>query len=79
MDFRLNDEQEEFKDYCRKFARDVIRPVAAKHDSEETVPWECIKAARQWGLHGLDHLQRMAGDPDGVYVQVNENDRTLYT
>jgi alkylation response protein AidB-like acyl-CoA dehydrogenase len=66
MDFRLNEEQEEFRSYCRKFARDVIRPVADKHDAEESVPWECIKAAREWGLHGLDHLQRMAGDSDGV-------------
>ena len=30
------------------------------------MPWEAIKAAREWGLHGLDHIQRMGQDPDGM-------------
>jgi acyl-CoA dehydrogenase len=66
VDFRLNDEQSEFQAYCRKFASEVIRPIADKHDREESVPWEAIRAARQWGLHGLDHLQRIATDSDGL-------------
>ena len=66
MDFRLNDDQLEFQRTCRAFARDVIRPIADKYDREEGVPWEAIKAAREWGLHGLEHLQRMGGDQDGV-------------
>jgi alkylation response protein AidB-like acyl-CoA dehydrogenase len=66
VDFRLNEEQLEFQRYCRKFATDVIRPVAVKHDREQSVPWEAIKAAREWGLHGMDHLQRMATDEDGI-------------
>jgi acyl-CoA dehydrogenase len=65
VDFALNEEQREFKDYCRRFAAEVIRPAAPKHDAEESVPWEVIKAARGWGLHGLDHIQRMGTDPDG--------------
>jgi alkylation response protein AidB-like acyl-CoA dehydrogenase len=43
----------------------VIRPVAAKHDAEESTPWDVLKAARDWGLNGIDHLQRLAGDSDG--------------
>jgi acyl-CoA dehydrogenase len=66
MDFALSDEQLEFKARCRDFARDVIRPVAPKHDAEESTPWEVIKQARAEGLHGLDHLQRMGSDPDGL-------------
>jgi acyl-CoA dehydrogenase len=65
MDFALNHEQREFKDYCRRFAREVIRPAAARHDADESVPWEVIKEARRWGLHGIDHIQRMGSDPDG--------------
>jgi acyl-CoA dehydrogenase len=65
VDFALNEEQREFKDYCRRFAAEVIRPAAPKHDAEESMPWEVIKAARGWGLHGLDHIQRMGTDPDG--------------
>jgi acyl-CoA dehydrogenase len=65
VDFALNEEQREFKDYCRRFAAEVMRPAAPKHDAEESVPWEVIKEARKWGLHGLDHIQRMGTDPDG--------------
>ena len=43
-----------------------MRPVADKHDREQAVPWEAIKAAREWGLTGIEHLQRMGGDPDGL-------------
>jgi alkylation response protein AidB-like acyl-CoA dehydrogenase len=67
MDFSLNDEQREFKAYCRRFAEEVIRPAAAEHDRDESTPWEVIREARAWGLHGLDHLQRMAGDGDGQF------------
>ncbi|MGH2922549.1 MAG: acyl-CoA dehydrogenase family protein [Solirubrobacterales bacterium] len=67
MDFALTDEQREFKDYCRRFAREVIRPAAPKHDAEESTPWEVVAEARKWGLHGLDHLQRMGSDPDGQF------------
>jgi acyl-CoA dehydrogenase len=66
MDFALTDEQSEFKAQCREFARDVIRPVAAKHDADESTPYEVIKQARERGLHGIEHLQRMGSDPDGV-------------
>ena len=65
MDFALNDEQQEFKQYCRRFAREVIRPAAPAHDADESTPWEVIREARNWGLQGLDHLQRLAGDGDG--------------
>jgi len=65
MDFALNEEQQEFQAYCRKFATEVIRPAAPEHDRDESTPWEVIAEARRWGLHGIEHLQRMAGDGDG--------------
>ena len=67
MDFSLNEEQVEFREHCRSFAREVMRPIAAKYDREEAVPWEAIKAAREWDLHGLEHIQRIAGDSDGLF------------
>src|SRR6187551_3991219 len=67
MDFKLNDDQREFRDKTRRFAREVIRPVAAQHDRDESVPWEAIKAAREWGLHGLETIQKMGTDPDGLF------------
>jgi acyl-CoA dehydrogenase len=65
MDFALNDEQQEYKDRARAFARDVIRPAARKHDEEESTPWEVIKEARRQGFQGLEAIQRSASDSDG--------------
>jgi acyl-CoA dehydrogenase len=67
VDFALNEDQLQVKAKMRDFARDVIRPVAAKHDAEESTPWEVIKAARDQGLHGIENLQRMGSDPDGMF------------
>jgi acyl-CoA dehydrogenase len=67
MDFRLTDEQVEFRSRCRRFAEEVIRPAAPEHDREQTVPWEVIREARAWDLHGLELLQKMANDPDGLF------------
>jgi alkylation response protein AidB-like acyl-CoA dehydrogenase len=65
MDFALNDEQRDYKDRARAFARDVIRPAARKHDEEESIPWEVIKEARKQGFQGLEAIQRSASDGDG--------------
>jgi acyl-CoA dehydrogenase len=65
MDFALNEEQQEFKDRARTFARDVIRPAARKHDEEESTPWEVVKEARKQGFQGLEAIQRSASDSDG--------------
>ena len=65
MDFALTDEQLEYKAKCRRFAAEVIRPVAAKHDAEESTPWEVMKAARDVGLSGIESIQRMGADADG--------------
>jgi acyl-CoA dehydrogenase len=67
LDFRLSDEQIEWKDYCRRFARDVIRPVAPEHDRDQSTPWGVLKEARKWDLHGMEYLQKMANDPGGLY------------
>ncbi len=67
MDFGVSDEQREFRARCRRFSSEVIRPVAARHDADESTPWEVLKAARDAGLNGIDHLQRLAGDPDGQF------------
>jgi acyl-CoA dehydrogenase len=65
MDFALNDEQQEYRDRCRAFARDVIRPAARKHDEEESIPWEVIKEARRQGFGTLEAIQRSASDGEG--------------
>ncbi|MDQ6916166.1 MAG: acyl-CoA dehydrogenase family protein [Actinomycetota bacterium] len=67
MDFRLNDEQIEFQRHCHRFAEEVIRPAAAHYDRAQEVPWDVIREARKWDLHGLDLLQKMATDSHGLF------------
>ncbi|PZR68305.1 MAG: acyl-CoA dehydrogenase [Solirubrobacterales bacterium] len=66
MNLSLSDEQLEFQRHCHRFAVEVLRPVADHHDREQSVPWEVIREARAWGLHGLDLLQRIGADHDGL-------------
>jgi alkylation response protein AidB-like acyl-CoA dehydrogenase len=66
VDFRLNEDQLEFQRTCRRFAAEVMRPVAAEYDRTEGVPWEVIKQAREWGLHGMDQITAVGADPDGI-------------
>jgi acyl-CoA dehydrogenase len=66
MDFRLSDETLEWKEYCRRFAREVIRPVAAKHDREESVPYEVMNEAYAWNLAGIDWIMSLQNDPEGL-------------
>ena len=79
MDFRLSDETLEWQQYCRKFAREVVRPAAPQHDRDESVPYEVMQrglrvearrprldpvaADRPRGPQGR-HLRR--GDPLGL-------------
>jgi alkylation response protein AidB-like acyl-CoA dehydrogenase len=65
VNFALTDEQKDFKERSRRFAREVIRPAAPKHDREESIPWEVIKEARRQGFGGLEGIQRSAEDPEG--------------
>jgi acyl-CoA dehydrogenase len=67
VDFRLSEPQLEFHAHCHRFAEEVMRPAAARHDREQSVPWELIREARRWDLHGLELIQRMASDPDGFF------------
>jgi alkylation response protein AidB-like acyl-CoA dehydrogenase len=65
MDFALNEEQLEYRERCRSFAREVIRPAARKHDEEESTPWEVIREARKQGFGTLESIQRNASDAEG--------------
>src|SRR5688500_7769210 len=67
MDFRLTQEQLESKKHCRAIAEQVMRPAAAEYDRSQAVPHDVVKAARQCGLHGLDHIQKRGSEPDGLF------------
>mgnify|MGYP000229839927 CR=1 FL=1 len=70
LNFGLSDEQLEWRHHCRSFAEQVMRPVAAEHDRDQTIPWDAIAQARKWKLTGVDHLERMGSDPDGLFPAI---------
>jgi alkylation response protein AidB-like acyl-CoA dehydrogenase len=52
------------------FAKQMMRPIASKHDQEESMPWDLLKAAQGLGMSQtalLDGRKRLTGideDPD---------------
>src|SRR5262245_39954620 len=52
------------------FAKQMMRPIAIKHDQEESMPWDLMKAAQGVGMSQtamLDGRKRLTGveeDPD---------------
>jgi acyl-CoA dehydrogenase len=66
MDFRLSDEQLGFQRHCHAFARDVMRPAAARYDREQAVPHDVIREARARGLHGMPYLEKVGADETGL-------------
>src|SRR3954452_11543966 len=66
MDFSLSADQLAFQAHCHAFARDVIRPAAARYDREQAVPHDVIREARARGLHGMPYLERVGADPTGI-------------
>ncbi len=52
------------------FAKQMMRPVADKHDREESMPWDLMKASQQFGMTQtsvLDGRKKLTGvdeDPD---------------
>ena len=59
------------------FARQSIRPIAAKHDAEESMPWSLMKAAQAFGmtqtalLEGRKKLTGVDEDPDPTKVKTH--------
>jgi alkylation response protein AidB-like acyl-CoA dehydrogenase len=66
VDFGLSEEQLAFQAHCHRFAREVMRPAAPHYDREQAVPWDLLREARRWDLHGLELISKMATDPDGL-------------
>lgn len=48
--FELSDEQREFQDLARKFAKNEIAPKAVHHDRTGEFPWDSVKKAHAAGL-----------------------------
>jgi short/branched chain acyl-CoA dehydrogenase len=67
MDFDLTDEQEQFRNVVREFAREIVAPGAAERDEREEFPLEVVKKMAELGLFGLPFPERYGGsDADAV-------------
>jgi len=61
VDFELTEEQEEFRQAVREFARDEIAPRAKELDEQERFPLEIVRRMGELGLFGLPFPERYGG------------------
>jgi short-chain 2-methylacyl-CoA dehydrogenase len=69
MNLAFTPEHEEFRKTIRKFAEDVVAPVAAEFDEREEFPLDIVRQMGQMGLFGLPFPERYGGsDSDFITV-----------
>ena len=54
-------EHEEMRAKVREFAREVVAPVARKHDADATFPWGTVKQMADLGLLGIPWPRELGG------------------
>ncbi len=57
----LPDEYQQLAKTVRDFAREVVAPVAAKHDAEHSFPYEVVTGMAEMGLFGLPFPEEYGG------------------
>src|SRR3989440_5359338 len=66
----LTDEQAELQEKCHRFARDVIRPVAAEYDQAQELPWPVLEEAARQGLYEWQLYAGLSSDPTGLSLPI---------
>ena len=75
IDTMLSDEQEHLRRTVEDFARKVVAPVAAHHDSTATFPYEVVRQMGAMGLFGLPFPEEyggMGGDYFALCLAIEE-------
>lgn len=67
FNMQLTDEQREMQELARKFTREEIMPVSAKHDETGEFPWDVVKKAHGLGLMNPHIPQDYGGLEMGVF------------
>ena len=70
FDLELTDDQQQLREKCHTFAREVIRPVAAKYDREQELPWPVLEEAAQQGLYDWQLYAQASTDPTGLSLAI---------
>jgi acyl-CoA dehydrogenase len=66
VSFKLNEDQEDLRDWAHGFAKDVMRPAAHEWDEREETPWPVIQEAAKIGLYGFEAMAQFFADPTGL-------------
>src|SRR3954462_7373507 len=66
FDLDLTDDQQQLREKCHTFAREVIRPVAAQYDREQELPWPVLQEAARQGLYDWQLYAQASPDPTGI-------------
>src|SRR5436853_6900721 len=66
FDLELTDDQQQLREKCHTFAREVIRPVAAEHDQRQELPWPVLEEAARHGLYEWQLYAELSSDPTGL-------------
>src|SRR3954454_167512 len=70
FDLELTDDQQQLREKCHTFAREVIRPVAAEYDREQELPWPVLEEAAQQGLYDWQLYAQASTDPTGLSLAI---------
>ena len=66
----LNEDQLQLQQWVHDFAKNVVRPVAAKYDELEETPWDVIQEAANIGLYSWEFVAQCFADPTGLTFPV---------
>ena len=69
MDFRLSEKQEKVRDITRKFAREVVGPMAQEYNRTGKHPYDLIDRMAELGMMGIP-FPREYGGGDGDWVSM---------
>ena len=65
MDYLLNEEQLMIRDLARQIAREKIKPIAARYDTEGIFPWDIVKIMADSDLFGIYIDEKYGGTGGG--------------
>jgi acyl-CoA dehydrogenase len=67
---KLNQDQEDVRDWVHGFAESVVRPAASEWDEREETPWPVIQEAAKIGLYGYEALGQFWFDQSGLQMPI---------
>ena len=67
---RLNQDQQDIREWVHGFATDVVRPAAHEWDEKEQTPWPIIQEAAKIGLYGYEGMAQFFADPTGLTLPI---------